>query len=123
MEKSAGAVVELEKGKLEYRIPNLLDSILRRFLENRTNSLAQAKLKLERLATSLTADEAVRLAHLEEKMRILDPMNVLKRGFSITTIRGKALTSTDEVEIGDEIETRLANGKLISEVKSKRNGR
>ncbi len=58
------------------------------------------------------------LDSLEKNVRIMDPKNVLKRGYSITLKNGKALTSLESMEEGDQIETVLMAGKLISIVKS-----
>ena len=47
---------------------------------------------------------------------MLDPINVLKRGFSITLYEGKALKSYTQVKPADKITTLLADGRLESEV-------
>ena len=51
---------------------------------------------------------------LENSVRLLDPRNVLKRGFSITLVNGKAVTDESEVSSGEEITTLLYNGTLKS---------
>jgi exodeoxyribonuclease VII large subunit len=55
---------------------------------------------------------------VERTIRNLDPENVLKRGFSITRINGRAMKSSDETKLGDVLETELLKGKVVSEVKS-----
>ena len=55
---------------------------------------------------------------IEKNVSILDPINVLKRGFSITLYNGKALKSYTEVKPTDKITTVLADGQLESEVKT-----
>jgi exodeoxyribonuclease VII large subunit len=55
---------------------------------------------------------------LEKNVQILDPINILKRGFSITLYDGKALKSHTEAKPGDMITTVLANGRLESNVKT-----
>lgn len=51
---------------------------------------------------------------LENSVRLLDPRNVLKRGFSITLVNGKAITDEQEVLIGQELTTLLYNGTIKS---------
>lgn len=51
----------------------------------------------------------------------MHPENVLKRGYSITLINGKAITHVREVKNSDTLETILAEGTLLSEVKSIKN--
>lgn len=60
--------------------------------------------------------EQHRLQLIEEKTKSLDPALLLKRGYSITLHNGKAVRSPQQVQSGDEIETRLANGTLRSTV-------
>lgn len=54
--------------------------------------------------------------HQEEKIKILNPIEVLKKGFSITRINGKAITNTKNFKIGDLIETETAKGKIESKI-------
>ena len=60
--------------------------------------------------------EKEKLEGIEKNVRILDPINILKRGFSITLYNGKALKSYTEVKPADKITTVLADGKVESEV-------
>jgi exonuclease VII large subunit len=48
----------------------------------------------------------------------LDPISVLRRGFSITRYNGKAAKRATEVPPGAEIETTLFEGKLLSTVQA-----
>jgi len=56
------------------------------------------------------------LEFIEEKVRLLDPQNVLKRGFTITTFNERLISSVDGVKKGDKIETIFHNGSIESEV-------
>ncbi len=51
---------------------------------------------------------------LSEKCYYLDPRNILKRGYSITRKNGKVVLSEKNIEHGDELETVLFEGKVIS---------
>jgi exodeoxyribonuclease VII large subunit len=53
---------------------------------------------------------------LKEKAEILNPLNIIKRGYTITTVNGKTVSSVASVKIGDTIETILPDGKISSEV-------
>ncbi len=67
---------------------------------------AQIKLKIEKL------DGAAK------RLNALSPLNVLDRGYSITTSRktGKAVTSSKEVKKGDALRIRLAQGQVDATV-------
>ena len=67
----------------------------------------------------LVMKQGLRINHAEQQLRLLDPVNVLKRGYSITYHNGKTVRDILEVEIGDELRTRLFNGTVCSEVKLK----
>jgi exodeoxyribonuclease VII large subunit len=60
-----------------------------------------------------------RTAVMENTLGILDPENVLKRGYSITTFNGKLIKSTIEVGKDDIIETKLRDGEFKSKVLKK----
>ncbi len=52
----------------------------------------------------------------EKSLYYMDPVNILKKGYSYTTLNGKILKSHREVKKGDVITTRLRNGEIISKV-------
>lgn len=57
------------------------------------------------------------LEHKEGKVKILNPKNILRRGYSITYKGKKAVKSIKGIEAGDVIKTILYDGEVISEVK------
>ncbi len=57
---------------------------------------------------------------IQEKLRLIDPQNILKRGYSLTMLNGKILKSVQLVKEGDLIETRLSDGTVESMVEHKK---
>lgn len=57
-----------------------------------------------------------RLEILSQRAASLDPQLVLRRGYSMTLSGGKVVMDADKLIDGEIIETRLANGKIISRV-------
>lgn len=58
------------------------------------------------------------LDSVETRVRLLDPRNVLARGWSITrTTSGRIVRNVSDVEIGDEIVTLIADGSLASTIR------
>jgi exodeoxyribonuclease VII large subunit len=57
------------------------------------------------------------LVNIERHISILDPVNVLRRGYSITMINGKSVQDIRQVKKGDIVTTIVANGKMENEVK------
>ena len=56
------------------------------------------------------------LLQMEKSLRLVDPLEVLKRGYSMTLKNGKLISSQNPIEIGDEIETRTANEIIQSTI-------
>ncbi len=54
---------------------------------------------------------------IQEKLRLVDPQNILKRGYSLTMLNGKIVKSVKLVKEGDLLETRLSDGIVESKVK------
>jgi exodeoxyribonuclease VII large subunit len=53
---------------------------------------------------------------LESKLQLLDPENVLQRGFSITSVNGRILKNSCQIKQGDMIHTQLYEGSLKSKI-------
>ena len=65
----------------------------------------------------ILSDRLTEIANLETSVRLLDPKNVLARGWSITrSATGQVLRSVNDVKSGDEIVTSLADGTVVSTV-------
>jgi len=60
------------------------------------------------------------LTHQEEKLRLLNPRNILKRGFSITLKDNKVLKDCKYLKKGQILKTILYKGKIISQIESLR---
>ena len=65
----------------------------------------------------LLRDEHKRIELIENKLKSAHPDHILRLGFSIARINGKAIRRADEVQEGDEIETTLASGTIKSTIK------
>jgi len=58
-----------------------------------------------------------KLSLLTKSKELVDPVTILKRGFSITLRNGKALKSSEQLKDGELLETILYDGRIISTVK------
>jgi len=57
-----------------------------------------------------------RLTGFENSLKILDPVNVLKRGYTITSINGNILKKCDQLKKEDIIDTRFSDGSITSKI-------
>jgi exodeoxyribonuclease VII large subunit len=64
-------------------------------------------------------NEQQKLKGREGNVNHLDPLNILKRGYSITCNNGKAVKSASEVKVNDTLRTVLHEGELISRVEGR----
>ncbi len=53
---------------------------------------------------------------LDEKIKLSDPLNILKKGYSITYYNGKAIKSVNQININDTITTQIADGTITSRI-------
>ena len=60
-----------------------------------------------------------RLRMNENTVRLLDPQNVLKRGFTLTLKEGKIVKSVSDLGRGDELTTRFVDGIVQSKITKK----
>ena len=81
------------------------------------SQLSTIESKLPILLERRVMTEKHRLQLIEEKAKSLDPTLLLSRGYSITLKDGKTVRDAQQLQPGDDIETRLANGTIHSTVK------
>ena len=105
------------KDKQEARL-NILQERLFRLAEirlsNCENIVGQLEKKISLTVEHLLMVEKHRLELLEGRAQNLDPQLLLRRGYSITLVGGKALRDPSQVKQGDKIETRLEKGTITS---------
>ena len=107
------------KAREEARIVQLssaLANATRLRLEKSRNTLAQLNQQLTLHAPMLLRKELHRIELIENQMKSASPDRILRLGFSITRMGGKALKSTDRLHEGDEIETTLSTGTIKSTI-------
>jgi exodeoxyribonuclease VII large subunit len=111
------------------RVDRLADrSALRRPLE-RVRDLEQrlddTAARMLRAASSCVQRQQQRIAAVADQLEGLSPLNVLKRGYSLTrTADGEHLIrSVADAKPGDRIVTRVADGEITSRVEDPKHGR
>ena len=95
-----------------------------RIVEVSRRLLVDEQAKLLRMTEAVRMMPVVRLTEqqgrvgvMEEKVRLLHPDNILKRGFSITRMNGKVVTCAKDLKPGDELRTQVYEGEVMSVVK------
>ncbi|MDP4222141.1 MAG: exodeoxyribonuclease VII large subunit [Bacteroidota bacterium] len=93
-----------------------LSAFSKAFLSACNSAVEKKREKLEASSKNLIVQINSRLNSLENSLEILDPANVLKRGFSITSFNGRIVRSRGELKDKDLIATRFHDGSIMSRV-------
>lgn len=113
---SVGSRLLREHGRMDsaaQRLSHAMGSRLQRE-RGRIEMLTQ---RLPLLCRTATERERSRIAMLAQRAVALDPVNILRRGYSITLHDGKAVTSHSQLAPGDGISIRLADGTIAAKVR------
>lgn len=104
-----------------------IDSDLHRFklfyersmFEDRYMELDRFKEKIDNLISLVIREEKEKLNIFSKGMANLNPFSVLERGYTIVEKNGLAITSKEEVELGERLDLILKDGKIKCEVVEK----
>ncbi|NLN31929.1 MAG: exodeoxyribonuclease VII large subunit [Bacteroidales bacterium] len=81
--------------------------------------LEKSNLDLMNYSVKTIESQKTKLTALENSLGILNPVNVLKRGYTLTSINGVIIRSVQDTKKDDIIETRLFDGKIKSRITGK----
>ena len=111
--------MEISKMQLNQRKDSYILKNYMNLIEDKNQLLMEKEEKLvEKLKKILKKNEH-KLELMSGKLESLNPLKVLERGYSITTINKRVIKNIDEIKKDDIIETQLAKGKISSVVMSK----
>ena len=79
-------------------------------------TVIQLQEKLELQPILYLKNSELALENIEKNIQIMDPINVLKRGFSITYFNGKSIKNVSQLEEGAAINTMLFKGTIDSTI-------
>jgi exodeoxyribonuclease VII large subunit len=94
-----------------------LNFIFRNQMLKRQSQLHQFRNMVKLLSLETLRAEKKNLNSVQEKLRLVDPQNILKRGFSLTKLNGKIVKTVGQLQKGDLLEIRLSDGTVESTVK------
>lgn len=105
-----------QNNSLLNQLPITLSREIKNLIKENKLYLDQNSEHIKKDAQQLLKYQKQRLDSLEKNVEILDPINVLKRGFSITKFNGKSIKNPNDLEIGQNVETILYEGEFISKI-------
>jgi exodeoxyribonuclease VII large subunit len=75
--------------------------------------------RLQQTLSNLLTQKKSQLSNVARTLNVISPLQTLERGYSITLDnKGVPILSIKQIKPGDTIQTRLHNGRIISQVKS-----
>lgn len=99
------------------RWAGLIRELAKRMCERELSRLTLLQEQLRAAAERTIERETSRLQLALELVEAHNPKQILRRGFAVVRLGGKAMTQTDGVTCGEQIEIELAGGTLQAEVK------
>lgn len=102
------------------RLAGTLRSFSAKILQKDQYMLSVLLGRLQSGAKRFLEKENRELDHQQQRIHLLKPEHILKRGFSITLLNGKSIKSEQEVKPGELITTRLFDGSIESKVQPKK---
>lgn len=88
-----------------------------RYLINRKRTAKQELIRdLKRVITGLNSNLKTALTSMEMSVNLMDPVHVLRRGYTITKLNGRAVQSASAVSTGDTLTTITKDGEFHSTV-------
>ena len=95
---------------------NKLNFVFREQMLKSKNQLNQFQYLIKIRSMETIRIEKKNLSTIQEKLRLVDPQNILKRGYSLTMLNGKIVKSVKQLKEGVLLETRLSDGMVKSTV-------
>lgn len=113
--KRAGAQI-LQQQQLHSSFIHKLRTLSLTFCNSQQQDIRQHVSLMQKSARSFLKHEHIAMVNVEKTIANMHPANVLRRGYSITRINGKAVSSITEVNKSDVLDTILADGAVSSQV-------
>jgi exodeoxyribonuclease VII large subunit len=86
------------------------------YIERRRNDLLSVQKKLQIVTESKLTGYTNKLNRIEQAVHYLDPVNILKRGYSITHYQGRTIKNIEGLARGETVKTRLYHGAITSKI-------
>jgi exodeoxyribonuclease VII large subunit len=99
---------------------SVLKMSLKRLSLNEKSALESIRDGLNKQAAKLLDDRFRELDKLQGSVRLLDPVNVLRRGYSITSFQGRSLSAVNLPASGDSVTIRTAEAEIAATVEKVR---
>ena len=111
--------VENMKRELLRRVDNYHLKNFPNIINNLRENVVEKEIELKEAIESFIEQKRNVFENKIDKLSVLNPINTLKRGYTVSQVKNKRIDILDDIEINDEMITILKDGKVISIVKEK----
>lgn len=123
LNQAQAQILDLTRGRIDreqLRLDRMTNAIQGTHLRlgQQLNHLTLIRERINLLAKQRITIESQRLTLYQKTIDMAQPDNILRRGFSITRLNGKAVRDLSKLKVGDILETQTAQGNITAEVKS-----
>ena len=115
VQHSSRLLLEKQRSRLDLFLYNVKANSNRLILEGPQNVVALEN-RIRQSVGAIVKHSQSQLQHLEEKIQIMKPENLLKKGYSLTLVNGKPIRNTEDLQEGDIMQTQLFEGKIESRI-------
>lgn len=124
IEELQNRILEMTQGRIErenLRLARLANAVQGTHLRlgQQLNRLTLIEERISMMSRQRITVEGQRLSLIQKTIDMAQPDNILKRGFSITRLNGKAVRDASRLHPGDIVETQTAHGTFTSKVEAK----
>ena len=107
---------ENKKQKLDYLLESLNKVLIKKY-DNYNNRFIILKGNyILNNPEILFKDKKIKFVNLIEKLELINPLNLLKKGFSIVSIDNKIINNIKDIKEKDVLNIKLSNGIVNAEV-------
>ena len=97
-------------------LENRLATAVKNYINRAAIKLQQTDYQINTSVTNYFMRQTHHLEIVEKSLAMSDPTHILKLGYSITRVNGKAIRRIDEVKKGEILVTTLAEGEITSKI-------
>ena len=105
----------LQSQKLQ-EMQHRLSRVIQQAISNEQQRLVQFKQRIHWVAHSHLQRQRTQLSLWEKTITLHSPEHIYRMGYSLTKVGGKVVKSIADVHAGEQIQTHVADGTIVSEV-------
>lgn len=119
IQKMVLTALQLEEKELQKQ-ETYLRLATHNFLQTEEVQFTQYHKQIQKDSQRLLQKEELELNYMKHTFQLLNVESLLKRGFSISRLNGKVVTTIEELQEGIELETQLQDGVVYSRIQGKK---